>query len=647
MQLSQDLSERLERIQRTHSGLHVQQQQKYHPQPENDNLGSQPQRESSLSSLNKPPAAISPSASAAAPSFASDSLLQFVSKMDSRTNAAAIPHTVSRILSSNPSSLSENAFGRSENAPVPSLSFVEKGMDSLEVFVRDKLVATGSSLLPVALPPAKSSIQAHSGPQKHSQNDLPRTEVSLKPLPSVTATTATTALQMSESRLLQNAPTHSLYRIDSASPPLDTFDSSNPQALHQEADQGEDDDDYQFDNSWLLQENASPAIHVAVASDSSSTRKTAFHATGHEVPMDGSTSVQGRSRCTDHVPPDVPSWLLPTSPTRVPLSKKDDFDDFVGSFTLNGNRDSFLRGTSHAPKARDNCDDFEGSFDVTKILNSNSASEVRELSHKYDSRNGLEEFTPSFDVSKIFLPVPQSNLRESKAASVAVPHVSARVLSEGARYIARDSQGIELLAAAIKKVSLPNCRPLSGPALNALLTTILRKFDLPAFANKCKIPLIMAADMVQLAPFSLHFVVDDSGNVLNGTNWKDAQTLLEECVDFVSLVNSYGCSISFLSSSISQASLKAKDQVAQLFAQVVAAASTHRFTAVPKPNVVAAFESKVFDPVFAGSNPALVYVLSLQDSVSKRDYLSADGMLRVHQALDVRIANRLVSHMFI
>ena len=82
-------------------------------------------------------------------------------------------------------------------------------------------------------------------------------------------------------------------------------------------------------------------------------------------------------------------------------------------------------------------------------------------------------------------------------------------------------------------------------------------------------------------------------------------------------------------------------------ATVVAAASTHRFTAVPKPNVVAAFESKVFDPVFAGSNPALVYVLSLQDSVSKRDYLSADGMLRVHQALDVRIANRLVSQMFI
>jgi hypothetical protein len=648
LQLSQDLSERLERIQRTHSGLHVQ-QQKHHQQPEHANLGSQPHLGSSLSSLNKLPAAVSPFSSVAAPSIASDSLLEFVSKLDSRTYAAANSHT-SHVPSSNPSSFTENAYGRNEHAPVQSLSFAKKGMDSLEVFVRDKSVATASSLLTVP-PPAKSLIQVHSGPQKqlHSHDDLPRSEVSLKPLPPITATTTTAALQMFESKQAQNALNHSLYRIDSASPPLDAFDSSKPQPHHQETDEGQYDDDYHFDNSWLLQESALAAIPkalqipVANASNSSSTRKTAFHSTG-QAAVDGSVPIRGRLHGSERIQ-DVPSWLSPASPTRVPLSKKNDFDDFIGSFTLNETKESDSRGTFHVSGALD--DDFTPSFNVADISNSNSGSKFGESSGKYgeSSRNGQDDF--SFDVSKIFLPVPQGNPSERKAAGATAPKDSARGLSESAGYIARDSRGIELLAAAIKKVSLPNCRSLSDPFLNALLTPILRKFNLPAFANKCKIPLLMAADLVELAPFNVHFVVDDSGNVLNGTNWKDAQTLLEECVDFVSLVNSCGCTISFLSSCISEASVRTKDQVARVFAQVVAASSAHRFTAVPKPNVVAAFESNVFDPVFSGSSPALVYVLSLQDSVSKRDFLSADAMLRVQHALDARISNRLVPQTFI
>jgi hypothetical protein len=214
-------------------------------------------------------------------------------------------------------------------------------------------------------------------------------------------------------------------------------------------------------------------------------------------------------------------------------------------------------------------------------------------------------------------------------------------LAQSARYIARDGQGIQLLASAIRKVHLPNCGPLSDRALKAILTPILRQFDLVAFANKVKVPMLIAADLVQLAPFNIHFLVDDSGDMVkNGTNWNDAQTLLQECVDFVSLVNSHGCTISFLSSSISQAQLKTRDQVASLFARVFSAASSNRFVA--KPDVVVAFQSKVFDPIFAGNDPALVYALSLDDSATKRAYLSAEGILRVQLALNSRIAHRCV-----
>jgi hypothetical protein len=155
--------------------------------------------------------------------------------------------------------------------------------------------------------------------------------------------------------------------------------------------------------------------------------------------------------------------------------------------------------------------------------------------------------------------------------------------------------------------------------------------------------MLIAADLLQLAHFNIHFLVDDSGDMVkNGTNWKDAQTLLQECVDFVSLVNSHGCTISFLSSSISQAQLKTRDQVASLFAQVFSAASLNRFVAVSKPDVVVAFKSKVFYPIFACNDPALVYALSLDDSATKRAYLSAEGILRVQLALNSRIAHRCV-----
>jgi hypothetical protein len=606
LQLSQDLSQRLERIQRTHSGQHTQ-QQKHQQQSEHLHF----QRGSSSAPLMKLPAAALQMDVPTAPSLVSDSLQEFVSKFDSR--ASAISKSASRAPSANPDSVL-NSSRLQEKPSVQSPNNVENGLDSLEAFVRNQSVS--ATISPTFVPDTKSSSQIPSDLQKeqlHRHHDLHPFETLQKQSQQVPCNSKV-AFQPSESKL-HNTSTHSLYRIDSVSTSLDEREESKAQPLH---DRETDDDDCQFDNTWLFRQdvNSSSAAPLAASSCSPSTRAL------HDAPIDYSTSVHGRLRNSDYAP-DATSWLPPAVPQRVLISKRDEFDDFVGTFSLHGVKESRSNPVS---KIRDD-DDFVPLYQG-----------FPSVSYKIDVRSDENDFTPSFEVNA-FRPVPEGNSSELEAGPMSHPN-SAHVLSGSARYITRDSQAIELLATAMRKVHLPNCQSLSHHALEQLLTPILRKFDLVAFASKVKIPTLMAADLVQLAPFNIHFLVDDSGDSFkNGTNWSDAQTLLQECVDFVSLVNSNGCTISFLSSSVSQARLKSKDQVAFLFARVISATVSNRFAAVCKPDIVAAFESKVLDAIFAGNAPALVYVLSLQDV--KRDHLSSDRMLRVLHALDTRIAHRL------
>lgn len=549
--------------------------------------------------------------------------------MDIRSNTAAMSQPATRAPSSGSDS-AVRALGGREEPPVKSQNLVPEGTDSLEAFVINQSLSIGSSM-PFAPSPAKHSLQVQSNLHKqlHIHDDLHPSDV-LPKQALQTLSTSTSALKTSESKPLQKTSSHSLYRIDSASPPLDNFDDDKhdpPRRVpSRETGDHESDDDYKFDNSWLFRQDELAATAVSQPFDDPLSRKSVIR---HTL-LDHSSSAHARSSGFE-LPPDIPSWLSPNIPKRMPLSKKEDLDDFIGSFSPNSNIDSRIHGNSRVSGALSKYDDFTPSYDVSRIGPSQTS----------DAQTLENDFTPSFDVSKSFRPVHERNSSEAKIHAI-LPRDS-HELAQSARYITRDGQGIQLLASAIRKVHLPNCGPLSDRALKAILTPILRKFDLVAFANKVKVPMLIAADLVQLAPFNIHFLVDDSGDMVkNGTNWKDAQTLLQECVDFVSLVNSHGCTISFLSSSISQAQLKTRDQVASLFAQVFSAASLNRFVAVSKPDVVVAFQSKVFDPIFAGNDPALVYALSLDDSATKRAYLSAEGILRVQLALNSRIAHRCV-----
>jgi hypothetical protein len=566
------------------------QQQKHEQHPEFSKLGLHSQTESSLTTSVKLPAVASPTAPAASPSLVCDSLERFVSKVDTRSRAAASYPTSIRSPSSNPDSVSGNIIGRKEDPIRQSSNFFDEGMDSLEAFVVDHSAPAGFSALSVS-ESAKNSIQYQSG-----------------------------------SKSAQKTSAHSLYRIDSASPSLDELDAPKSHPLQfvsrRETRQGENNDDPTY-GSWMLPQDASPGIHLAIPSHSPSLPTFDIH------PVDSSFSLHGRSRDFSSAL-DAPSWLSPTIPTTVPLAGKSDSEDFIGLFPPSGCRSNGPDASLLSGAYDKDYDDFIPSFDVSRISSQNSYS--------YRHENGS---MPPIDSPTMFRPVPEGNSREIKAGAD-VPRDSFPGLVQSAQYIVRDSQRIELLASALNKVHLSNSAYVSQSALSTLLTPILRKFDLVAFANKVDIPTLIAADLVQLAPFSVHFVVDDSGDVLNNeSNWNDAQILLQECVDFVSLVNLNGCTITFLASAISQAHLTTKDQVASLFAKVVSTVSLTRFAAVRKPKIISAFESKVFDPVFAGSTPALVYVLSLQDSVTKRDFLSADGILGVCRALDTRIANRL------
>jgi hypothetical protein len=311
---------------------------------------------------------------------------------------------------------------------------------------------------------------------------------------------------------------------------------------------------------------------------------------------------------------DVSPWLSPA--VSEPFLPPFDFDNSNCSSPLKIRNPN---GTNVATAAHDHVDDFVPSFEISHVLSKPPA---------ISSANNV--LMSSINNSNCFKPVTQE--------------ISTHALAESAQYIVRDSKGINLLASALHKVYLPNCPSLSKHALNQLLNPILRTFDFVAFADKVKVPALVAADLVQLAPFRIHFVVDDSGDSLKfRTHWKDAQTLLEECLDFVSLVNNYGCTLTFLSSSITQTNLKSRNEVAALFAKVDSNASSKRFVVASKPDVVASFEAHVFDPVFAQVAPSLVYVLSLQDSVTKRNHLSVEGMLSVLRALDARLSKRLVS----
>lgn len=617
-QLSQDLSERLERIQRTHTGQHTQ-QQKHQQQPDYPNLGLQPHRGSSLTTSPKLPAGSS-SDVATASLLVYDSLEQFVCELD--TQSGSVSQSASRTRSANPEFVSLSRSGIKDKPLGQSPAVLHKGLDSLEAFVRDKSVST--ELSPTPIPVAQSSIQIHSDSPKqlslHDDSDC--SEVPPKHSQQVHVKDST-ASQPSES-YVQKTSTRSLYRIDSASPSQDEFDTSTAKHQHN-LNRDADDNDYRFDNSWLFLEgvHSTSAAPFATSSYSSSSRMAAFHGAA----TDHSTSLHGRMRNSEYSP-DVSSMVSPSVPLRVQLSKKDDFDDFVGTFVLPGASDSrVLGGKCLLAKARDEDDDFVPSFHVFPNTSKNT-----------DTNHTENSFTHPCYISTPFRPIFEGSSSEHEFVK-ASPSNSAQLLSHSARYIARDSQGIELLATALSKVQDLNCPSLSNQALKKLLTPILRKFDLVAFANKVKVPTLMAADLVQLAPFNIHFLVDDSVDLLsNGTNWNDAQTLLQECIDFVSLVNTNGCTISFLSSSVSQSYLKSKDQVASLFARVMATSPSHRFAAVSKLSIVAAFESKVFEHIFAGITPALVYMLSLQDI--KRDHLSAGEMLRVYQSLDSRIAHR-------
>jgi hypothetical protein len=602
----------------------MQQQKQQHL--EHSSLELQPRRAPSLTpSIKFPTASLGPTP----PLLVSDSLQQFVSTMDVRSNTAAISHPAARAPSSGSDFLAVRTLGRKEEPTTfKSQNLVPAGTDSLEAFVMNQSPSIGSSL-PFVPPPAKYSVQLQSNLHKqlHSHDDLHPSEGLPKQVQQILSTSVS-VLKTSESKPLQITSSHSLYRIDSASPPLDNLDEYKPppRLPNRETGEHESDNDYKFDNSWLFRQDEPAVTALSQPFDDPSSRESVIH---HKL-SDQSSLALARSSGFETLP-DVPSWLSPIVAKRVSLCKKEDFDDFVGSFSPNSNIDSRTFDTSRVSGALSKFDDFTPSYDVSCIG----------LSQKSDDQALENDFTPSFDVSKNFRPVHERSSSEVNVDAL-LPRNS-QALAQSARYITRDGQGIQLLASAIRKVHLPNCVPLSERALRTILTPILRQFDLIAFANKAKVPMLVAADLVQLAPFNIHFLVDDSGDVLkNGNNWKDAQTLLQECIDFVSLVNSHGCTISFLSSSVSQSQLKTKDQVASLFAKVVSAASLNRFVAVSKPDVVVAFESKVFDPIFAGSNPALVYVLSLCDSVTKRAYLSAEGMVRVQHALNSRIAHRCV-----
>jgi hypothetical protein len=618
LQLSQDLSERLERIQRTHTGQHMQ--QKHQQQPDYANVGSQPQRVLPLAPSLKPAAADSSIDEKASPSFVSDSLEQFVSKLDTLSGSS---QTASRAPFSNPDSTSLNPFRYKDKPSVQSHAIVHKELDSLEAFVRDK---STTGLSPTSVP-AKSLTPIHSDIQKQPRlhDDLHSSEGFLKQSQQVLCTDPN-AYQTSESNVLK-ASTHSLYRIDSISPSFDEHETSTIQP-HHDHNRKADDGDYHFDNSWLFPQgvNSSSDAPVEMSSEFPSGRITAFH----EATTDHSTSMHARLRNSE-CSPDATLWKSPAVPYSVPLSKNDDFDDFVGTFFLHGMSDSSVfNRKSPVSKNRHDDNDFVPSFHVSKNI---VADDI------------VNSLTPSFNISSTFRPVPEKNSSEFEAVKM-YPSNPAQGLSHSARYIVRDSQGIELLSAALSKVQVPNCPSLSDQALKKLLTPILRKFDLVAFSNKVKVPTLMAADLVQLAPFNIHFLVDDSVDLLRiGTNWNDAQTLLQECIDFVSLVNTNGSTISFLSSSVSQSCLKAKDQVASLFARVISTSASNRYAAVSKPNIVAALESKVLQHIFAGVSPALVYVLSLQDV--KRDHLSVDEMLRLHTALDARISDRFLKFDFV
>jgi hypothetical protein len=563
------------------------QQQKHEQHSEFSKLGLHSPTESSLTTSVKLPAVASSVAPAASPSLVCDSLERFVSSVDTRSRAAASYPTSIRSPSSNPDSVSVNIIGRKEDPIRQSSNFFDEGMDSLEAFVVDHSAPAGSSALSVSESTKNNSIQYQSG-----------------------------------SKSAQQTSAH-LYRIDSASTSLDELNAPKSHPLHfvsrRETRQVENNDDPTY-GSWMLPQDASAGIHLAIPSDSPSLRTFDVH------PVDSSSSLHGRSRDFSGAL-DAPSWLSPTIPTTVPLSGKSDSRDFVGLFPPSGCKSNGPDASLLSGAYDKDYDDFIPSFDVSHISSQNS--------HSYRHENGS---VPPIDSPTMFRPVHEEN----SSAGVDVPRDSFPGLAQSAQYIVRDSQRIEMLASALNKVHLSNSASVSQSALSTLLTPILRKFDLVAFANKVNIPTLIAADLVQLAPFSIHFVVDDSGDVLNNeSNWNDAQILLQECVDFVSLVNLNGCTITFLASAISQAHLTTKDQVASLFAKVVSTVSLTRFAAVRKPKIISAFETKVFDSVFAGSSPALVYVLSLQDSVTKRDFLSADGILGVYRALDTRIANRL------
>jgi hypothetical protein len=98
VQLSLDLSERLERILLMHHEQY-EQQEKHQQQPEFVKSGLHFQRRSYLATAIKPAttAGASPLASATPSSLVSDSLQEFVSKVDARSHAAA-----TRFTSSNP-----------------------------------------------------------------------------------------------------------------------------------------------------------------------------------------------------------------------------------------------------------------------------------------------------------------------------------------------------------------------------------------------------------------------------------------------------------------------------------------------------------------------------------------------------------------
>jgi hypothetical protein len=581
LQLSLDLSDRLERIQLTHSKQYTLQQQQQQ-QPENTQVALPQLAASSNLSIKLP--------AAAAPSFASDSLQQFVSQVNVRSNASE---------SRSQNAFSVNSIARKEQAR-------DEGMDSLAAFVREQPTASSGA------DPAKRSTQFHTGrAMQHSHDDSHHPHV---PSPSAHAASAAAA-QPSGSKQAQKPLAHSLYRVDSASPSFDETDATQQYPLpHFSRGEVEGSDD-PVERSCLLPQH----VHSAEPHHPPSTRKPDFP----QAPMHCSTS--GASAA------DAPSWLLPAVATRVNAgAHRKDEDDFVPSFDVShaNDADDFVPSfdVSHVNDA----DDFVPSFDISRIISPNS------------DRRRVGHGAPYAAASNIIAPVV---LRAGDVkALAAVPRHGYQPLAQSASYIVRDSQGIELLSSALMKVRLPSCPALSEYALRTLLTPVLRKFDLVSFAGTVKVPVLMAADLVQLAPFSIHFVVDDCGDMLkNQTNWNDAQTLLQECVDFVSLVNLRGCTISFLSSSVSQVQVKNKDDVASLFEKVIANSASTRFAAVRKPNVISAFESKVFDPVFAAATPALVYVLSLHDSLAKRDLLCAEGLVAVQRAMDSRIASRFIS----